>query len=256
MRIAIVSDGPEQQMRAATLAAELDRPLLALEPAARDLADSELDLVLAVTAGGLELRIPGTHTTPIRADPARLGALRKGRDDLVRAVVPSGERPWRVVDATAGVGVDGFHLAAAGAHVTMVERSDVLFVLLRDAWNRGLADPTLHAAAQRVQVLHGDALDWIPRLPAPDVVYLDPMYPDRGKSAAKSKEMRLLRELVGGDADAVDLFSVAQSRAQRRVVVKRPAKAPPLGGPPSGAIGGRSVRFDLYPPGGTLEPSG
>lgn len=251
MRIAIVPDGLDLQVRAATLAAGLGRPLLA-----HDTVDSDLDLVLAVTAGGVELRIPGTNTAPIRADPARLGGTRRGRDDLVRAVVPSAERPWHVVDATAGVGVDGFQLAAAGAHVTMIERSDVLFVLVRDAWNRALEDPSLRVAAQRVQVLQGDARDVIPTLPAPDVVYLDPMYPDLGKSAAKSKEMRLLRELVGGDPDAVDLLSVAQSRAQRRVVVKRPAKAPPLGGPPSGAIGGRSVRFDLYPPSGTLEASG
>src|SRR3569833_2829818 len=41
----------------------------------------------------------------------------------------------------------------------------------------------------------------------PNVVYLDPMYPERGKSALEKKEMRYLRALVGDDLDAPALLA-------------------------------------------------
>ena len=43
----------------------------------------------------------------------------------------------------------------------------------------------------------------------PDVVYLDPMFPHREKSALVKKEMRVFQELVGADNDADDLLDFA-----------------------------------------------
>jgi 16S rRNA (guanine1516-N2)-methyltransferase len=78
-----------------------------------------------------------------------------------------------------------------------------------------------------------------------DVVYLDPMYPERGKAALARKEMQLLRELTGGDPDADELLACANAR--RRIVVKRPRAAPPLlGREPSLALTGTQARFDIY----------
>ena len=250
MRIEVEPSTPDLRVRAAALAAELGVPVR--EPGEPERA---ADLVLGVDPAGFELRVPGSGARPIRPDTSLLAGTRRGRDDLVRAVIPSAERPWRVIDATAGLGADGFALAAAGAHVTMIERSAVLHVLVREAWRRAQGDAEVAHAANRLQVLRGDARDVLHKLPRAEVVYLDPMYPDLGKRAAKSKEMTLLRDLVGGDTDARDLLEIALERATRRVVVKRPTKAPPLAGRPTGSIGGRSVRFDLYAPGGTLEPS-
>jgi 16S rRNA (guanine1516-N2)-methyltransferase len=210
-------------------------------------ADTE-DVVLQVSAEGLALYAPASGERPIRPETRHLAAGRRGRDDLLRAVLAGRSDGLRVVDATAGMGADGFLLAAAGARVTMVERSPVLYVLLRDALARASADPATAEAATRVTLRHGDAREVLRELEAPDVVYLDPMYPELGKSARKNKEMHLFRTIIGDDPDADDLLGVALSRAAWRVVVKRPAKAPPLAGRPSGAIRGRSVRFDLYPP--------
>ncbi|MFO1350284.1 MAG: class I SAM-dependent methyltransferase [Gammaproteobacteria bacterium] len=39
----------------------------------------------------------------------------------------------------------------------------------------------------------------------PEVIYLDPMYPERSKAALVKKESRVLRELVGPDDDAARL---------------------------------------------------
>jgi Protein of unknown function (DUF548). len=85
--------------------------------------------------------------------------------------------------------------------------------------------------------------------PAPDVVYLDPMYPHRQKSALVKKEMRVFQSLVGPDEDADALLEPARRLAKKRIVVKRPDYAPPLAGVETqSAVVTKSHRFDIYPP--------
>lgn len=183
----------------------------------------------------------------------RIGAGRK--QPLAKAIGLHKPRapedgPLRVLDATAGLGRDGFTLAMLGAAVSLLERNPTTCALLRDARIRALAVSGTQAAAERIEILEGDAADVLAD-PAHhgrwDAVYLDPMYPDDGKSALPSKEMQLLRELTGGDADADALLAPALSCAVRRVVVKRPSKAPPLGGiAPSLRFDSTQLRFDVY----------
>jgi 16S rRNA (guanine1516-N2)-methyltransferase len=83
---------------------------------------------------------------------------------------------------------------------------------------------------------------------APQVVYLDPMFPHTEKAAQVKKEMQFFRELVGKDTDADSLLDQALSVASHRVVVKRPRKAPPLAGREPGlTLAGKANRFDIYP---------
>jgi 16S rRNA (guanine1516-N2)-methyltransferase len=157
-----------------------------------------------------------------------------------------------VLDATAGLGRDAFVLASLGARVTLAERNPTIAALLADARLRALADPSSVAAASRTEIVAADARNLL----APtggrfdvvyDVVYLDPMYPDRGKSALAKKELQLLRELAGPDADADSLLEPALVNARRRVVVKRPLPAPPLAGrAPALEFRGTQARFDVY----------
>ncbi len=167
-----------------------------------------------------------------------------------------GAGPLRVLDGTAGLGRDGYTLAALGAEVTLVERNPTVCALLRDARSRVLDDPRAAAIGERVRVVNAVSSAFM-ALPEHrggwDVVYLDPMYPDDGKAALPSKEMQLLRDLTGGDADADELLEPALHAASRRVVVKRPAKAPPLAGrKPSLSFDGTQLRFDVY----LLQPDG
>lgn len=82
---------------------------------------------------------------------------------------------------------------------------------------------------------------------APQVIYLDPMFPHRDKSALVKKEMRLFRPLVGDDLDADELLDAALALASHRVVVKRPRKAPAIaGGNVSFSLEGNAGRFDVY----------
>ena len=78
----------------------------------------------------------------------------------------------------------------------------------------------------------------------PDVVYLDPMFPERTKSSLVKKEMRILRIVIGDDQDATGLFDIALARARNRVVIKRPRLAPKLSRlSPSHQIRGKSYNF-------------
>ena len=169
---------------------------------------------------------------------------------LVRAVGAKPNQSLRVVDVTAGFGEDGFLLASAGCRVTLLERSPVMFALLQDGLKRAQQQPLLADIIQRMDLCSGDARDWLVHCRDQiDVIYLDPMFPERKKSALVKKEMRLLNQLVGTDEDAGQLLTIALQCAHRRVVVKRPAGAPYLNDmAPQGAVVGKRCRYDLYAP--------
>ena len=150
-----------------------------------------------------------------------------------------------VIDATAGLGRDSFLLAVLGCSVTMIERHPVVSALLQDGlWRyRQTGDPRV---AARLDMVFGDfALGAGPA--SAEVVYLDPMFPRRDKSALVKKEMQIFKQMVGGDGDSERLLPRARQRASRKVVVKRPAKAEYLAGAaPTYSLTGRSSRFDIY----------
>ena len=101
-----------------------------------------------------------------------------------------------------------------------------------------------------LRLLNGDACSLLRQWTetVPQVIYLDPMFPHRDKSALVKKEMRLFRVLAGRDDDAPALLAAALALASHRVVVKRPRKAPAVAGiPPGFALEGKSSRYDVYP---------
>lgn len=171
-----------------------------------------------------------------------------GRKQLLAKAAGVAKKPTaRVFDATAGLGRDGFTLAALGAHVTLCERNPVLAALLRDAHRRALAQGHLNDAAQRICIIEHDGAQGLGVAQGHDVIVLDPMYPDDGKRALPSKEMQILRDLTGGDDDADALLACALAAGVPRVAVKRPAKAPWLANrKPSTSLDGTQARFDLY----------
>lgn len=158
-----------------------------------------------------------------------------------------------VVDATAGMGRDSFVLATLGARVTMIERNRTVHAALEMALERARDhSEELAAIIGRMTLVHGDAKDLLPAL-APEVVLVDPMHPERTKSALVKKEMRVMRETVGADTDSAQLVQVALSAATGRVVLKWPLRAAPVEGirKPSHQIMGKTVRYDVFVIGGS-----
>ncbi|MCG8382520.1 MAG: class I SAM-dependent methyltransferase [Gammaproteobacteria bacterium] len=149
-----------------------------------------------------------------------------------------------VVDATAGLGSDAFVIACLGCRVLMIERNPVLSALLDQA--------VKHASntVQNLSLCHGDALNILPQLSTqepPHIVYLDPMFPQRTKSALVKKDMQILQALLGETTDQTHLLNLARAVATERVVVKRPTKALPLAKKtPTFSINGKTIRYDVY----------
>jgi len=174
---------------------------------------------------------------------------------LARAIGISGDAPV-VIDATAGTGSDGWVLASLGCHMTWIERSPAVHQRLALALEQALEHPETREIASRVTLVHADASDYIRTQlhSRPDVIYMDPMYPHKTKSAASRGPMQALQKLLGPDTDSDRLLQAALTKAIKRVVVKRPRKADPVAGPrPSGSVPSPNTRYDIYA-GGLLLP--
>ncbi|WP_348730013.1 class I SAM-dependent methyltransferase [Rheinheimera texasensis] len=172
-----------------------------------------------------------------------------GKGEGIAKAVGLGKKPQlRVIDATAGLGRDAFVLASLGAHVTLVERNPAVAALLADGLRRAALDAqTADWLPARMQLVHLSALQALSTLPPADVVFLDPMFPPREKSALVKKEMRAFHDVVGADEDADGLLAPALALATHRVVVKRPGYAGFLAAQkPTMSIEGKNNRFDVY----------
>lgn len=219
--------------------------------------EGEAEFALQLGAEGLQLAELGPQAPgPVRVDFVE-GAVAHRRlfgggsgQMIAKAVgVQSGVRPL-VLDATAGLGRDAFVLASLGCQMTLIERQPIIAALLEDGLARALQDAEVAPIARQMRLLCGNAIELMSQWQGepPQVIYLDPMFPHRDKSALVKKEMRLFRPLVGDDMDAPALLEAALALASHRVVVKRPRKAPIIEGcKPSYALEGKSSRYDIYP---------
>lgn len=167
--------------------------------------------------------------------------------DIAKAVgLKHGFTP-HILDATAGLGRDSFVLASLGCKVTMMERMPIVAALLKNGLERSLIHLDVAEITSRMSLIHASSIENMTLSEQPDVIYLDPMYPHREKSAAVKKEMRVFQSLVGEDLDADNLLAPALALAKYRVVVKRPSYAEPLNNQkPSTSINMKKNRFDVY----------
>jgi len=157
--------------------------------------------------------------------------------DLVRACGVSRDFRPRVLDAMAGWGVDGLVLASRGCQVTLVERHPLVSALQEDLARRVGAEVTCRC---------GDGFQALTAIPGYDVIYLDPMFPQRAKGALPGKRLQVLALLAESDQRPLSSWlQTAVAAARRRVVLKRRDKDP-LIAPADWQIRGRSVRFDVY----------
>lgn len=170
------------------------------------------------------------------------------REPLARAVGLKGGRAPSIVDATAGLGRDAFLLAALGLRVTLLERAPAMHGQLAQGLERALAaGGVVAAAAARMTLLLGDARALLPGL-APDVVLVDTMHPPRTKAALVKQEMRLVRDIVGADDDALELMQAALAAARDRTVLKWPLHAAPMAGLPAPhhTLRTKTLRFEVF----------
>ena len=205
-------------------------------------------LSLQMSKNGLAL--VGSGMTLIADFSSMLPRIKQGKvhkELLVRAAKIKGVAHPVAVDATAGLGEDSLLLAAAGFHVKMYEQNPVIAALLQDALHRAIDIPELQETMARMELNKGDSVQALERLSfQPDVVYLDPMFPARQKSAAVKKKFQLLHHLEQPCNNPEALVHAALTAQPRKIVIKRPNKGAYLADiKPSYSIAGKTVRYDV-----------
>ena len=165
------------------------------------------------------------------------------KPEVVRACKP--KQGMKIIDATAGWGRDAAVLASFGADVLLLEREPAMAKLLADGIKR---IPVTSILSGKIALLETDAINYLEALISsdyPDIIYIDPMHPERQKSALVKKDMQALQQIIGADDDAEKLIKLAITRTKNRVVVKWPQRLAPLI-KPNYSLNGKTVRFDVY----------
>lgn len=218
------------------------------------------ELSLVVDADGLSLAVNGMKMNPDwQAEIPRLQRASLKSEMLAR-VCQANQSPT-VIDATAGLGHDALLLARFGAKVILLERHPILFLLLQSQLKMAQQHQDLADIVQGMQCIFVDANQYLSECKSVDVVYLDPMFPQRHqhgqKKAQVKKQMQILHHLLEQDdvddeqnSNHVDLGDALLPLAQqcaKRVIVKRPKHAIFLNQqPPQHQWIGESCRFDGY----------
>lgn len=170
------------------------------------------------------------------------------QQNIVKAIGLKAKTRPRILDATAGLGKDAYLLASQGCDITLLERSKIVHALLADGIDRALVSNSIAAkAVKHMHLLNADFKEVAMDFSNIDVVYLDPMFPLKNKSARAKKDMYLLQHLLGNLQDDPAMLNIALQLAGRRVVVKRAKNSAHLGDrKPDIEFRGSSSRYDVY----------
>ncbi|HEY0961218.1 MAG TPA: class I SAM-dependent methyltransferase [Pseudomonadales bacterium] len=256
MQVALCWCDPADTITSAAVALQLDLPSF---NSADELPGTCTHVLWASTAGlalGPRGGRPATATRVDFLDAALQYRVRTSgkRQGLGKAVGLDKASGISVLDATAGLGRDAYVLAALGCHVSLMERAPLVHALLDDGLRRARrdGDASVQAVLDRMLLLHGDSRERFAAIargdaPQPDVVYLDPMFPPRSKSASVKKDIALLHTLLGAEEDFTGLFVAALPCATHRVVVKRPGGKHDATLPqPAFTVPGKAAHFEVY----------
>ncbi len=213
------------------------------------LTSKPADYILHLYATHLELAHASDAKTCIRVDfNDNKTRWRQRQSELLhRAIGITEQRKPRVLDTTAGMGQDAFAIASRGSVVTMVEQHPLIYLLLQDGLQRSHKTGSA-IITSRMDLIFADAKQVLNEYADEfDVIYLDPMFPEKRSSAKTKKAMQLFRQMVREEADDGELLELARAKAKHRVVIKRPIKAPVFAGvEPGYTLKGRNIRYDIF----------
>lgn len=167
----------------------------------------------------------------------------RGKNELLSKALGYAKGTRKVLDLSAGLGIDAVFMTQLGFQVTSVERSKLLFVLLDEALKKA---PELQG---KLEFVCADSYEYLKSAQSSrdiDAIFFDPMYPHKKKNALPKQEMVVFRELVGDDQDAAQVLEEALRWPVSRVVVKRPRSAEELLPGVRHDFEGKVVRYDVY----------
>jgi len=157
-------------------------------------------------------------------------------------------RELSIFDATAGMLGDSMIFLSLGHKVVSCEQSKIIYLLVKDACERAQEElPFL----KNLTLINGNSPD-IHELNKNldfDVIYLDPLYPQSKKSSKRSGDIALLKsaiELENIKDIGDEIFHRFRNKAHKKIILKRPVKAPLICNKINYQIKGKSTRFDIY----------
>jgi 16S rRNA (guanine1516-N2)-methyltransferase len=172
-------------------------------------------------------------------------------EPLAKAIGLGKRKDLTVLDASCGTGKDAMLLLNFNVKVIAIERHPSVFSLIYYSSQEHLKKLLVEKAMDdKFLVYYDDLLHMnfsLSQYKKIDVVYFDPMYPDKKKSAKSRKEMEIFKKMVGNDEDAAHLDQVMLANPHIwRWVIKRSIKAPPLVGRVDFSYFGNTTRYDVY----------
>ena len=166
-------------------------------------------------------------------------------EKLIKKALGKHEAPLNILDCTAGMLQDSLLFLSLGHKVTAVEQSKILFHLLSDAINRSNDQKIFKA----LTLINANACSYISKGQKFDVIYFDPMYPTRKKSALGSGQLEYLARILAIESienDSTQDFEFLSSLPIKKMIVKRPIKAEPFSKKINYQVLGKTTRFDIY----------
>lgn len=154
----------------------------------------------------------------------------------------------RVIDGTAGFGIDALILASTGASVTLIEQNPILFLILKVEQHKMSQHKNWQKLMGRIDIIYGDSGKILHTLDKVDLIYLDPMFPSDSYKGLVNKHMQVLHQYINPPHfdDEVALFETAIAHCDK-LVIKRPISAPNFANiNPMQSVSNDIVRFDKY----------
>lgn len=171
---------------------------------------------------------------------------RKDHETLLKKALGKKNNNLTIFDGTAGFLSDALIFLALGHKVIACEQSKVLFLLLSDAIDRAKIKLSF---LDNLNLIHGDALDVYKSMQNIDVIYLDPMYPSKKKSALTSGSMsdiKSILKLENIENLEDEVFFDFKKNKFKKIILKRPIKSKIIDDSFNYQIKGKSTRFDVY----------
>ena len=169
---------------------------------------------------------------------------------VVQAVEGRSKNKLKILDTTAGLGRDTFTLASRGHLVTAIEKDHYIYLLLLDALEWAKKDCNLKQIADNITLINANSAAYILTTNKQfDAVYIDPMFPERKKSAKVKQNMQIMHQIAFNDENINSqiLDNAFASSIAKKIIVKRPINDEYLSAKkPSAQIKGKTNRFDIY----------
>ncbi|MDA9131183.1 class I SAM-dependent methyltransferase [Gammaproteobacteria bacterium] len=172
---------------------------------------------------------------------------RADHEKLIKKALGKSDKPLKILDCTAGLLQDSLLFLTLGHHVTAIEQSKIVFLLLQDAIAR--ASRSNKGIFANLKLLQGNAVGYAQEASAFDVIYFDPMYPPSKKTALGSGQLEYLSKILETESmtnDPQEDFEVLQLIPVKKMIVKRPIKAEAFASGINYQVSGKTTRYDVY----------